>query len=97
MPTDYDCDILYHLGKANMVADALRRKTAGSPIGNICTRMTVIPPLLDMIKEAQVKRLKKENWKIEKIWGQYPLFVKDSRGLLTQCRRVWVPVTGGVR
>ena len=27
---DYDCDINYHLGKANVVADALSRKSSGS-------------------------------------------------------------------
>ena len=47
-----------------------------------------------MIREAQVEGAKKENWKIEKIRGQYPLFVKDRRDLLTRCGRVWVPVTG---
>lgn len=49
---DYDCEILYHPGKANVVADALIRKTVGSQIGNVCLRMKVISPLLDMIKEA---------------------------------------------
>ena len=27
---DYDCSILYHPGKANVVANALSRKSAGS-------------------------------------------------------------------
>ena len=27
---DYDCDILYHSGKANMVTDVLSRKFSGS-------------------------------------------------------------------
>ena len=54
---DSDCEILYHLGKANMVADALSCKVAGFPIRNKCLRITVISPLLDMIKEAQVENL----------------------------------------
>ncbi|GJT91497.1 putative reverse transcriptase domain-containing protein [Tanacetum coccineum] len=29
---DYDCDIRYHLGKANIVADALRRKERSRPL-----------------------------------------------------------------
>ena len=79
----YDCEISYHPGKANVVADALSRKTEGSPIRNVCLRMTVISPLLDMIKEAQVEGLKRENGKLERIWVQIPLFVRDGRGLLT--------------
>ena len=66
---DYDCEILYHPGKANVVADALSRKTERSPIRDICMRMTMISPLLDMIKEAQVKGAKKENCMIEKCGG----------------------------
>ena len=27
---DYDCEILYHSGKANVVADVLSRKSSGS-------------------------------------------------------------------
>ena len=48
---DYDCEILYHSGKANVVADVLSRKVA--PIMDICMRMTVVAPLLERIREAQ--------------------------------------------
>ena len=58
---DYDCEILYNPGKANVVADALSRKAASAPIRDVCLRITVISPLLDMIKEGQVEGLKKDN------------------------------------
>ena len=83
MLKDYDCEILYHPVKANVVVHALSHKAAGSLIGNICLRMTVISPLLYMTKKAQAESLKKENWQIEWIRGQFPLFVWDSRGLMT--------------
>ena len=51
----------------NVVADTLSRKTVDSPIGNMCLRITSISPLLEMIKEAHVEGVKKENWKIERI------------------------------
>ena len=73
-----------------MVVDALSHKAASAPIRDVCLRMTVISPLLDMIKEARVEGLKRENRKIEWIRGQIPLFVQDGQGVLTRCSRVWV-------
>ena len=49
---DYDCEILYHPGKANMVAGALSRKTASATIGSICIRMYIDSPLLGMIRDT---------------------------------------------
>ena len=72
---DYDCEILYHPGKANVAADSLSYKTVCPLSENICLRMIVVSPLLDMINKVQVEGLKKENWKIERIRGQLPLFV----------------------
>ena len=43
---------------------------------------------MDLIKEARAEGLKKENWKTEWIRGHISLFVRDSRGLLTQFGRV---------
>ena len=45
MVKDYDCEILYHLGKANVVADTLSYKAA--PIRDVCLRMMVVTPLLE--------------------------------------------------
>ena len=69
MLKDYDYEILYHPGKANVVADALSRKATGWSIRVICMRVTVSSPFIDMIREAQVEEVKKENWKVERIRG----------------------------
>ena len=59
MVKDYDCDILYYPGKANVVVDALSCKAASTPIRDICLRMTVTSSLVDMIKGERVEGLKK--------------------------------------
>ena len=51
MVKDYDCEILYHPVKANMVDDAHIRKAVTAPIRDICLRMTVITLLLAQIRE----------------------------------------------
>ena len=82
---DYDYGILYHPGKANVVADALNRKSARPSAGDMCMRISIDSPLLDLISEAQAKGVRKENWKHERIRGDIDKFVTDSRGLLTWC------------
>ena len=58
---DYDCEILYHPGKANMVADALSRKSDRSSVGEMCMKISVDSPLLCLVREAQVEGVWKEN------------------------------------
>ncbi|KAI3522357.1 hypothetical protein L1887_00076 [Cichorium endivia] len=94
---DYDCEILYHPGKANVVADALSRKKICVPLRVTCLRMTVVTPLLEMIREAQEKAVKPENQKSERIKGQVSNMVKDSRDLMTRYGRIWVPAMGETR
>ncbi|GJU65106.1 putative reverse transcriptase domain-containing protein [Tanacetum coccineum] len=55
--SDYDCEIRYHLGKANVVADALSREE----------RMTVHNDLPKQILEAQKEAMKKKNVKAKNL------------------------------
>ena len=46
---DYDCDILYHPGKANVVADALSRKSSGSPAHISVEKRLLIQELPELV------------------------------------------------
>ena len=57
---DYDCDILYHPRKANVVADALSRKTHNVLLRVPLVRLTVTTLLFDLIRQSQGAQLKKK-------------------------------------
>ncbi|KAD3640786.1 hypothetical protein E3N88_30009 [Mikania micrantha] len=90
---DYDCEILYHPGKANVVADALSRKEEHEPIRVTVMKIVISSDLVDQIKEAQIEALKEENWKRDRIKGQAHNLEEESRGLNTRWGRVWIPPT----
>lgn len=71
-------------------------KSAGSSAGEMCMRISIDSPLLDLIREAQEEGVRNENWKHERIRGKIDRFVTDSQGLLTRCGRVWVLISGGI-
>ncbi|GJT73729.1 reverse transcriptase domain-containing protein [Tanacetum coccineum] len=66
---DYDCEIRYHPGKANVVSDALSRKERIKPLQFRPLVMTSHPNLLSQILKAQTKALKEENLKAENLQG----------------------------
>ena len=94
---DYDCEIMYHPGKANVVADALSRKEyCGVTLAKFA-RIEVISNLIERIKDAQVEALKEENLKGEVMMKQKSLLEEDSRGLKLFQGKIWVPNIGGIR
>ncbi|GKB32757.1 putative reverse transcriptase domain-containing protein [Tanacetum coccineum] len=71
---DYDCEIRYHPGKANVVADALSQKERIKPLRVRSLVMTLHPKLPSQILEAQTKAIKEENIKAENLQGMDKAF-----------------------
>nr|GEZ83749.1 putative reverse transcriptase domain-containing protein [Tanacetum cinerariifolium] len=67
--SDYECDIRYHPGKANVVADALSRKEQEPPLRVRALVMTIGLDLSRKILNAQTKARKPENIKKEDVGG----------------------------
>nr|GFA65151.1 reverse transcriptase domain-containing protein [Tanacetum cinerariifolium] len=74
--SDYDCDIRYHIGKANVVADALSRKERESPLRVRALVMIIGLDLPRQILNAQTEARKPENIKKEDVGG---MLVENSK------------------
>ncbi|GJR68964.1 putative reverse transcriptase domain-containing protein [Tanacetum coccineum] len=64
---DYDCEIRYHPGKANVVADALSKKERDQPLRVRALVMTIDLDLPKQILNAQTEARKPENIKNEDV------------------------------
>lgn len=94
---DYDCEILYHPGKANVVADALSRKVYAKSTCYAITHTSVKSTLSDDIHKWQTEALKTEHVKTERMGGYVEWLTEDSQGLRVFKDRIWVPKLGGLR
>ncbi|GJV35533.1 putative reverse transcriptase domain-containing protein [Tanacetum coccineum] len=66
---DYECEIRYHPGKANVVADALSRKERVKPRRVRAITMTIQSGVKEMILAAQSEAFKQENVLAERLHG----------------------------
>ncbi|GJU23744.1 putative reverse transcriptase domain-containing protein [Tanacetum coccineum] len=94
---DYDCEICYHPGKANVVADALSRKKRIKPLRVRALILTVHPKLPSQILEAQNEALKEENVKNENLRGMDKSFEIRPDGTRCIKNQSWLPLFGGLR
>ncbi|GJS40575.1 putative reverse transcriptase domain-containing protein [Tanacetum coccineum] len=67
--SDYDCEIRYHPGKANVVADALIRKEGIKPLRVRALVMTIGLNLLKQILNARAETRKEGNFVTEDLHG----------------------------
>ncbi|GJU42414.1 putative reverse transcriptase domain-containing protein [Tanacetum coccineum] len=105
----YDCDIRYHPGKENVIADALSRKEREPPLRVRALVMTIGLDLPKQILNAQTEARKPENLKNEDVGGmlvenfrfQEVWWMEKLEPRLdgTQCfnGRSWLPCYGGLR
>ncbi|GJU70815.1 hypothetical protein Tco_1262220 [Tanacetum coccineum] len=92
--SDHDCEIRYHPGKANVVADALSRKERVKPKRVRAMNMTLQSSIKDRILAAQ-KEACDESAGLQK--GLDEMIEYRSDRALYYLDRIWVPLKGDVR
>nr|GEZ30248.1 putative reverse transcriptase domain-containing protein [Tanacetum cinerariifolium] len=80
--SEYDCEIRYHPGKANVVADALSRKERSKPLRVRALVMTIGLNLPKQIVNAQSEARKEENFINEDLHGMINKLEPHADGTL---------------
>ncbi|GJW40550.1 retrotransposon protein, putative, ty3-gypsy subclass [Tanacetum coccineum] len=91
---DDDCEIRYHPGKVNVVADALSRKERVKPKRVRATNMTLQSSIKDMILATQ-KEVVDESGGLQE--GLDEMIKQRSDGTLYYLDQIWVPLKVDVR
>ncbi|GJS16557.1 putative reverse transcriptase domain-containing protein [Tanacetum coccineum] len=84
--SDYDCEIRYHPGKANVMADALSRKERNKPLRVQALMMTIHNDLPKQIREAQKEAMKRKNSKAGDSQLTNPELIHDTTEKIIQIK-----------
>ncbi|GJX64246.1 putative reverse transcriptase domain-containing protein [Tanacetum coccineum] len=95
--SDYECEIRYHPGKANVMADALSRKERLKPRRVRALAMTVQMGMRERLQVAQSEALRQENILMENLHCLDQQMEKKEGESLYFMDRIWVPLIGDVR
>ncbi|KAJ9557171.1 hypothetical protein OSB04_011785 [Centaurea solstitialis] len=95
--SDYDCEVKYHPGKANVVADALSRKERVKPTRTRAMGVIVQISLKSQILEAQREALKADNLKKETLHKMEKEFEEKTDGVRYFKDRIWIPKVDQLR
>nr|GEW97851.1 putative reverse transcriptase domain-containing protein [Tanacetum cinerariifolium] len=95
--SDYDCEIHYHPGKENVVADALSRKERVKPLLVWALVMTIGLNFPMQILNAQAEVRKEENYGSEDLCKMIKKLEPHSDETLYLKNRSWIPCLGDLR
>ncbi|GJS37570.1 putative reverse transcriptase domain-containing protein [Tanacetum coccineum] len=95
--SDYDCELRYHPGKENVVADALSQKSRSKPLRVRALVMTIGLNLPARILNAQVEARKEENYGTEDLRGMIKNLEPRTDRTLCLKNRSWIPCFGDLR